>query len=150
VIHYQGVLQLYIDWLHTGEILEIEGDVSPFPFNEHDCQAALLEAWAIAAKLEDIGFKHAIIATIIKNGLDSQHTGLGHESIRTSHGRIHQPEIQRFVAEAFLVSIDAEWYDAQAHKFNKDFTLDLARAAVRAMGKKSTHKALLEKYTEGS
>ena len=77
------------------------------------------------------------------------YTGFWQESLYISHEGYFMDEIRQFVAEAFLIGIEEDWYDTWGHELDQNFHGDLERAAIRAISNEPTHKALLEKYTDG-
>ena len=103
----------------------------------------------MAIILQDGEFKHAIIAKIIERGAHLNCTMFWLESLYISHAWYFIDEIRQFVAGAFLIGIEEDWYDTWGHKFDQNFYGGLERAAIRATSNKATHKALLEGESKG-
>jgi hypothetical protein len=143
------IMQVYLDWLYTGKLQDIEG--IDYNAESDDYNIKALEAWAMAEAVEDADFKHAIVADIITKRSHVSSTGFGIESASAAFDLHDSSEMREFTAEAFLVNIDENWFTNGAAFFEPNFRHAVGHAAVRALGKeKPSHRALLEKYTKGT
>ena len=139
-------LQLYVDWLYTRRLNRTDTDLECVDYSHRD----LLEAWTVAAVLQDDEFKHAIIAEIVSEGDHLDNTGFGIRSVEYAFGEdIDILGMQNFITEAFLIGIDEDWFEVWSDEYLVNFVHALGRAALCAMGNRPELGSLLEKYTKG-
>jgi hypothetical protein len=144
-----GVMMLYVAWLYTGKVQDIIGvDYSAW---DEAYNVKALQAWNLAVAVDDVDFKLAVIADIIARTAELHSSGFWQESASYAFVFNSIREMQEFVAEAFLVNIDHEWFREHLDEFPDPFTREVGLAAIRALGKeKPTRKDLLKKYTKGT
>ncbi|KAF2130085.1 hypothetical protein P153DRAFT_315711 [Dothidotthia symphoricarpi CBS 119687] len=141
----RDAVQLYLDWLYTGNLLVDEPDED----DEHeDINLPLLMAWTVSRAVDDKNFKHAIIAEMVSR-TRSFNYAFWFESMAYAFEKHPDEEMKEFLVESFLTCMESGWFKEWADLFPNSFVQAIGEALFDGMTQKPKYAEIVKKYTNG-
>lgn len=136
----QTAVQIYCDWLYTGEIRTDE-DLAP----DGEQSTMMLKAWTVATTLDDSGFQHAVIAEMLSRPFNLSNSYAHYAFYESDDEKMHQ-----FIIDWFVMFIGPTFFQEQAAEVPEELLAGLGEALLRErLEGRVTCEGMLEKYTEG-
>jgi hypothetical protein len=139
-------VQVYLDWLYTKRIVF---QMDPYGLEEY-FSFSLLTAWIVAESMQDVDFRHQLVAKYVSATANGEDTSFGRTSIHYAFETESSPSMRAFVIDAFLVDLDPGWFDDSAHLFPANFLHKLCGSVLRSMKDQKRIHELLDTYTGGT
>ena len=137
----QTAVQMYQDWLYTGEIRIDEDTLTP------DCEQStvMLKAWTVATTLQDQNFQHAVVAEMLAKPFNPSSSYAEYAFYESD-----DEEMRDFIIDWFVTFIEPAFFEEQAQEFPPPFVLGLGEALLRErLEGRVTREGMLEEYTDG-
>jgi hypothetical protein len=136
----ETAIQMYNDWIYTGEI-RIDEDLAP----DREQSTVMLKAWTVATTLDDSGFQHAVIAEMLARPFNLSRSYADYAFYESG-----DEKMQQFIIDWFVMFIGPTFFEEQAADFPEELLAGLGEALLRErLEGRVTREGMLEKYTEG-
>lgn len=157
---YPDAVQIYIDWLYSGQIRittekedadkdeDEDGNEDEDEDEDEDCYVNILRAWKVSSILEDDEFRYALIAKYFSMVEDDDSRRFWAISIAYAFEEENIDSMREFIIDVFRTYTSDDWEPDWTDSFPAKFLSGLVATLMKSEKNRETHKELLSRHTE--